>query len=75
MKKLLDLAEFKLGKDSADFKYFKKQTMDYVYDGLRDLFNKLEEGKVIVKCGCNSKIRQGYADCPNCNGCGYKTKE
>lgn len=74
MKSTLDLAEFKLGKNSDDFKYFKKQLMDYFYKSLQSLFKSMEDEKILVKCKCNSKIRQGYTDCQECGGSGYKNK-
>ncbi len=75
MKKILDLGEFKLGKKSSDYIYFKKQVMDYFYTNLKKLFKKLLEKNILIKCGCNSKIRQGYSNCPNCSGSEYKNNE
>lgn len=74
MKQILDLGEFKLGKNSEDFKYFKKQIMDDFYKGLQSLFKVMEDEKILVKCNCSSKIRHGYSDCIECGGCGYKNK-
>jgi hypothetical protein len=74
MKKILDLAEFKLGKNSDDYKYFKKQTMDYFYKGLTDLFMNLLNAKVLDKCTCGNKLRNGYADCSKCGGSGFINK-
>ena len=71
MKSVLSLMEFKLGKDSEDYKYFKKQVMDYVYTSLLRLFLKLEVDKVLVRCTCGAKLRQGYAQCTKCAGAGY----
>jgi hypothetical protein len=38
MKKILDLIAFKCDKNSDDYKFYRKQIMDYIYNGLRDLF-------------------------------------
>ncbi len=70
MKKILNLAEFKLGKNSDDFKYFKSKTMDYTYEGLQKLFSNLESKKVVKKCKCKHSLRKGYSDC-ECGGSGY----
>ena len=74
MKKILDLGEFKLGKKNDDCKYFRKQVFDYYYKALPKLFKNLADEKIIVKCQCKSKIRQGYSDCKDCGGSGYKNK-
>lgn len=69
MKKILDLGEFKL--DEKSYKYFKKEVMDIVYNALKKLFKTLESEKIIERCECKAKLRQGYTDCPKCGGSGY----
>jgi len=71
MKKTLDLLEFKLQKDTPDFKYMKQQLMNFTYDGLKKTFKLLEQKKLVKKCTCGNKMRQGYASCPNCAGSEY----
>jgi len=71
MKKILDLGEFKLG-NKADYKYFKKQVMDYFYKDIKKLLKQLLDEKIVVKCNCGAKVRHGYTDCEYCGGCGYK---
>jgi len=75
MKKILDLGEFKLGKKTPDYKYFKKQTMDFFYKNLKKLYKQMVDDKIIEKCDCKAKIRQGYSECPFCGGSGYKNKK
>ena len=75
MKKVLDLGEFKLGKKTDDFKYFKKQIMDFFFQALKKLFKTLVDEKIIEKCGCSAKLRQGYTSCEECGGSGYKNKK
>jgi hypothetical protein len=72
MKEVLSLAEFKLGKETQDYIYFKKKIMDNFYNGLIRLFQKLEYEKIVQKCECMSKLRHGYAQCDSCGGSGYK---
>ena len=60
MKETLSLLEFKLDKNSKDYKYAKKKIMDYTYGNLLKLYKILEVAKVIEKCECKSKLRQGY---------------
>jgi len=75
MKQILDLGAYKLGgKKSEDFLYYKKQVMDYTYKGLQKLFKQLVDEKILIKCECSAKLRQGYSDCEFCGGCGYKNK-
>lgn len=74
MKKILDLIAFKYDKKSDDYKYFKKQIMDYFYNGLKDLFKVLSEQKMIEKCHCKANLRQGYKPCEKCGGSGYKNR-
>jgi len=75
MKKILDLGEFKLGKKSDDYKYFKKQVMDYFYKALKKEFKLLVDEKIIEKCDCKANLRQGYSSCDLCGGSGYKNKK
>ena len=73
MKSILDLAEFKLGKQSEDYKYFKKQTMKLFYDNISKLFDTLAQEGLIQKCSCKNKIKDGYANCV-CGGSEYINK-
>ena len=75
MKEVLDLGEYKLGKESKEFSYFKRRVMDVVYNQLKELFNGLAEDKLIKKCSCNANVRHGYTDCPKCHGAGYVAVE
>lgn len=75
MKKILDLAEFKLGKQSDEYKYYKSQVMLAFYSGLQDLFKTLKDNKIVENCPCKADLKQGYASCSNCGGSGYKNTE
>ena len=70
MKKILDLAEFKFDKRTKEYKYFKSQIMDATYNGLKKLFEKLEEEKIIEKCSCGTNVRKGFRKC-ECGGSGF----
>ena len=70
IKRILDLIEFREGKDSEKFKYLKKQLFDYFYTDIKKLFKKLEAEKIIKRCPKNCSIRNGYTTCI-CNGSGY----
>lgn len=74
MKKVLNLAEFKLGK-GEDFDFFREQIMDYFYNNLYKLFKTLETNKIVERCDCKSSMRKGYQDCEKCAGSGYKNRE
>lgn len=74
-KNILDLLQFKMGKDTDEFKYMRKEIFDYVYNSLKKLFKQLEENEMVEKCTCNNKIRNGFAPCPECGGCGFKDKK
>lgn len=72
MKEILNLGEFRMGgRDSKEYKFFKKIVMDQFYNSMTDLFDKLEERGVLVKCVCGTGIRQGYKPCDKCNGAGH----
>jgi len=76
MKEILSLGEFKIGdKKSETFKYFKKVVMNCVYGSLTNIFETLEEEGILKKCNCNNKLRNGWANCPHCNGSGYVNTE
>jgi len=70
MKKILDLISFKFDQRTSDYKYMKKQVMDYTYEGLKKLFKQLETEKIIKKCSCGTSLRKGYKNC-KCGGSGY----
>ena len=70
LKKILDLLEFKFGKDSETFKFLKKQIFDAFYLDTIKLFKNLEQKRLIKRCPKQCSIRQGYTDC-ECSGSGY----
>ena len=70
MKQILDLGEYKMGKNSSEFCYYKKKVMDYTFESLKKTFKTLEENKIIKKCPNKCNLRQGYKDCL-CGGSGY----
>lgn len=72
MKSILRIGEFKFGKKTDDFVYYKRQVMDAFYGGLKRLF---ESAEMFSKCECNSNMRQGWGDaCKICYGSGFKMK-
>lgn len=75
LKATLSLLEFKLGKSTEDYRYAKQQIMDYTYKGLTNIFKIMTEEKILVRCECGSKLRQGFKPCEFCSGAGYKNKE
>ncbi len=75
MKQILDLGEFKFGKKSDEFKFYKKQVMDIFYKGLSETFKQLERENEIERCSCKASLRHGYTDCPKCHGAGHMNIE
>jgi len=75
MKKILNLVAFKVGRNSEDYKFYKKEIMDYFYNGLKDLFKDLCEKKLIERCHCKANLRNGYKPCEKCGGSGFKNTE
>ena len=71
IKKILDLLEYKMGKENPDFIYLKKQLFDYFYNNIKKIFIKLEQEKLIKRCPKGCSLRQGYTQCEHCNGSGY----
>ena len=65
-----DLGQYKLGKKSEDFIYYKQQVMSFFYSGLKTLFKQMTEEKLIVRCPDKCSLRQGYKDCL-CGGSGW----
>ena len=74
MKSILSLAEFKLGKNSDDYKYFKSEVMNYFYNSLNKFYENLLKKKILERCPCSAKLRRGYSTCKDCGGCGYRVK-
>ena len=70
MKKILDLGQYKLGKKSEDFIYYKQQVMEATYFNLKKLYKQLSDEKIIEKCPKQCNLKQGYKDCV-CGGSGY----
>lgn len=72
MKEILNMGEFRIGdRNSKEYKYFKKIVMDEIYNAMSELFAALEEKGVLNKCTCGTTIRNGYKQCPHCNGAGH----
>ena len=71
MKQILRMGEFKFGRDTEQYKFFKEQTMDAVYIGTRTLFKDMEKAGLVKPCTCKGNLREGYSGCAHCSGCGY----
>jgi hypothetical protein len=72
MKAQLKLAEFKFGgRDSESFRYFKEQTMNHFYEGIRKFFQQGLTDGTFEKCSCGANMRHGWTECPRCSGSGY----
>lgn len=67
MKRILKLGEFKFGKDTDQFRFFKEEVMNAVYDGNKKFFQQ----ENFDKCDCGANMRHGWSDCPKCGGSGY----
>ena len=74
MKAVLNIGEFKFGKDTVDYKYYKKEVMNIFYNNVSELFKKMEKDNLITKCSCKANIRHGYKDCKDCHGAGWIMK-
>ena len=72
MKKILDLIEFKMDKRTSEYKFMKKQVMDYFYESLKKRFKQLSDEKIIEHCSCGANLRKGYKPCKDCGGCGFR---
>lgn len=73
MKTILNLAEFKLGKHTDDYKYFKSQVMSAFYDNLIKFYQNLVKQGYLERCPDKCSIRNGYSKC-QCGGNGYIIK-
>lgn len=71
MKEVLKLGEFKIGKGTEEYRYFKKVVMDQFYNPMSAIFAAMEKEGLIKKCSCGKSLRHGYDSCPTCNGSGY----
>ena len=71
MKQILRMGEFKFGRDTEQYKFFKEKVMDSVYIGTRVLFKDLEKEGVLKVCDCKGNVRDGYSGCSFCSGCGF----
>lgn len=74
MKKILSLYEYKVGKNSEEYKYFKREVMNFFYDELNKFYQNLIKDGYAERCSCESRLRKGYSSCDNCGGSGYKKK-
>ena len=74
MKRILKLGEFKFGKDSDQFSFYKEETMNAVYDNLKKFFQLGVSEGVFEKCSCGATLRKGWKQCENCCGSGFRDK-
>ena len=72
MKQLLRMGEFKFGPNSNEYRYYKEETMKYSYQAAGRLFGELMRAGSVEKCPCGAS-GQGWTDCADCGGSGYKT--
>ena len=72
MKKILSLYEYKVGKGSEDYKYFKQEVMSFFYDELNRFYNDLVRQGIVEKCDCGASLRKGYKPCEDCGGSGFR---
>jgi len=75
MKKILSLYEYKAGRDSEEYLFFKKEVMEYFYGELNKFYKNLEKQGEVEKCSCKANLRQGYRPCDDCGGSGYRKKK
>jgi len=73
MKDLLDMVNIIVPNDN--YAYYKRQIMDFFYGDLEADFEGLCDAGVLVRCECNASLRQGWSECPYCNGAGYTANE
>jgi len=60
------------GRNHSQYKFLKKHLMNVVYGMERDLFERLCEMGILLKCSCGFDVKTGYKDeCNLCHGCGY----
>lgn len=74
MKKILKLGEFKFGKETDQFKYFKEEVMNHVYEGTKKLYSQLATDGVFERCGCGANMRHGWTNCEDCSGSGFRDR-
>lgn len=74
MKKILSLYEYKVGKQSNEYRYFKREVMDFFYMELRLFYTDLVKQGYAEDCPCGANLRQGYSKCEQCGGSGFKLK-
>jgi hypothetical protein len=72
MKRILKLGEFKFGKDSEQFRFYKEETMNSVYENSKKFFLQGVSEGVFEKCNCGANLRHGWTECTFCCGSGYK---
>ncbi len=72
MKRILKLGEFKFGKDSDQFRFYKEETMNAVYENSKKFFQQGAGDGIFEKCSCGANLRHGWTECTFCCGSGYK---
>ena len=75
MKRMLKLGEFKFKKDTDEFKFYKEEVMNAVYEGTKKLFIQMMDAGILEKCPCSGNLRHGWTSCGCCAGSGYRDKE
>lgn len=71
MKKILSLYEYKVGKNSEEYRYFKQQIMDFFFLELGKFYKELLKQGLVKNCECKASLRCGFSKCEYCGGSGY----
>lgn len=72
MKDVLQLGEYKLGQSSGEYRFYKSTVMDATWKSTRKLMRKWQAAGLVRPCECGHNMRNGWASCPHCGGCGYR---
>ena len=74
LKQLLRLGEYKFGRNSAEYRYYREEVMRFCHEAIERVYDTLERKGIIEACSCGAD-RKGWTNCPDCGGSGYKEKE
>lgn len=74
MKRVLRIGEFKFGKESDQYRFFKEEVMNAFYLTIKRVLQTLVMQGILEECECKANLRHGWSNCKFCSGSGYREK-
>lgn len=71
MTRLLELGEFKFGKDSEEYRFYRREVIKVIRATQQACMEDFKALGLVVECPCEADGSMRRSDCARCGGCGY----